>query len=770
LKQISLTMKFRSLIILCLVSLAGYAIPLRPLKQPVDYVDVFTGTSNSRWMLGPYASVPYGMVELGPDNQASGWMGGYEYSIMNVSGFSHIHAWTMSGLRIMPAMQDFTKTDGAPDRPYMGASAGYHSRIEKATEKASPGYYSCFLYDAHCKAEMTATTRCGFHKYTFDKAGEARIILSLLFPAEDQAVIRDAKINKVSYSLIEGYANTIVPATKNQEYILYFSIHFSKPFKSMGGWVNDSIVDNTSQIVGAGDVAAFVNYSTKVGEPVMIKVGLSLVDLDGARNNLKSELDNYGWDFEKVVLAAKNKWNDLLSKIKVDGREADKKKFYTNLYRSFAKQTWNDADGRYCDPFENIQQLPKGQDIYGGDAFWNTYWNFNTILSLITPNIMNNWVTTQLELFKHTGWTNNGPTGLEHTRVMGVTHEIALMVAAYQKGIRNYDVNQLWEAVRHNATEQGKKLDKTGNAGMEFLDIYNKLGYVPYDVSRRSSRTLDYSFTDFCTAQLAKALGKTEDYSFFLKRSNNWKNQFNPDVKWQMPRDSKGNWKTDNNIFSGELWSEGNAWQYSFYVPHDIPGVVQLMGKDLFNQRLEEGFQKSEQFMFAAPALDRMQSKIFEYYINHGNEVNMQAAYLFNFSGKPWLTQKYSRAIMNSYYGDTPYHGWEGDEDEGQMGGWFVISSIGLFEMNGGVIDSSKVELTAPLFRKITISLDPNYYQGKEFVITTENNTPENIYIQSATLNGKPLNKSWIYFKDIVSGGILNYVLGRKPNPEWGGR
>ena len=763
-------MKFRSLIILCLVSLAGYAIPLRPLKQPVDYVDVFTGTSNSRWMLGPYASVPYGMVELGPDNQASGWMGGYEYSIMNVSGFSHIHAWTMSGLRIMPAMQDFTKTDGAPDRPYMGASAGYHSRIEKATEKASPGYYSCFLYDAHCKAEMTATTRCGFHKYTFDKAGEARIILSLLFPAEDQAVIRDAKINKVSDSLIEGYANTIVPATKNQEYILYFSIQFSKPFKSMGGWINDSIVDNTSQIVGAGDVAAFVNYSTKVGEPVMIKVGLSLVDLDGARNNLKSELDNYGWDFEKVVLAAKNKWNDLLSKIKVDGKEADKKKFYTNLYRSFAKQTWNDTDGRYCDPFENIQQLPKGQDIYGGDAFWNTYWNFNTILSLITPNIMNNWVTTQLELFKHTGWTNNGPTGLEHTRVMGVTHEIALMVAAYQKGIRNYDVNQLWEAVRHNATEQGKKLDKTGNAGMEFLDIYNKLGYVPYDVSRRSSRTLDYSFTDFCTAQLAKALGKTDDYTFFLKRSNNWKNQFNPDVKWQMPRDSKGNWKTDNNIFSGELWSEGNAWQYSFYVPHDIPGVVQLMGKDLFNQRLEEGFEKSEQFMFAAPALDRMQSKIFEYYINHGNEVNMQAAYLFNFSGKPWLTQKYSRAIMNSYYGDTPYHGWEGDEDEGQMGGWFVISSMGLFEMNGGVIDSSKVELTAPLFRKITISLDPNYYQGKEFVITTENNTPENIYIQSATLNGKPLNKSWIYFKDIVSGGILNYVLGRKPNPEWGGR
>jgi predicted alpha-1,2-mannosidase len=408
--------------------------------------------------------------------------------------------------------------------------------------------------------------------------------------------------------------------------------------------------------------------------------------------------------------------------------------------------------------------------MYGGDAFWNSYWNFNTILALTAPNIMNNWVNTQLELYTHTGWTNNGPTGLEHTRVMGVTHEVALMVSAYQKGIRNYDVGKLWEAVRHNATEQGKKLEKSGNVGMEWLDIYNQLGYVPWDISHRSSRTLDYSFTDFCTAQLAKALGKTDDYSFFQKRSNNWKNQFNTEVKWQVPRDQKGNWKMDNNIFSGELWSEGNAWQYSFYVPHDIPGVVDLMGKDLFNQRLEEGFIKSEKFMFAAPALDRVQSKVFEYYINQGNEVNMQASWLFNYSGKPWLTQKYTRAILNSYYGDTPYHGWEGDEDEGQMGGWFVIASLGLFEMNGGTTDSSKVELTAPLFRKVTISLDPVYYTGKEFVITTKNSSPENIYIQSAALNGKPLDKSWIYYRDIVNGGTLEYVLGKEPNKDWGKR
>jgi len=755
---------------LLLISVASCASFDSSFKEPADYVDVFTGTSNSRWMLGPYATVPYGMVQLGPDNQTGGWMGGYEYSVMNVSGFSHIHAWTMSGLRIMPAVQDFTKEDGASDKPYRGASSGYHSRIEKSSEQGSPGYYSCFLYDANCRAEMTATTRCGFHKYTFTKDGSPRIILALQFPAEDKPKILDSEIRMVSDNLIEGYANTIIPSTNNMEYKLFFSIQLSRPFKNMGGWINDSIIDNTTLINGSGDVAAFVNYDLMAGESVMMKIGLSLVDAEGARNNLKTELDGYGWDFDKVAAAARGKWNDLLSRIKVEGSESDKKKFYTNLYRSFAKQTWNDADGRYCDPFEAIRQLPSGEDIYGGDAFWNSYWNYNTILALIAPGIMNNWVNTQLELYKYTGWTNNGPTGLEHTRVMGVTHEVALMISAYQKGIRNYDVNLLWEAVRHNATEQGRKLEKSGNVGMEWLNVYNRLGYVPYDISRRSSRTLDYSFTDFCTAQLARALGKTEDYSFFLKRSNNWKNQFNTDVKWQMPRDSLGNWKTDNNIFSGELWSEGNAWQYSFYVPHDIPAVVELMGKDLFNRRLEEGFKKSAKFMYAAHALDRMQSKIYEYYINQGNEVNLQAAYLFNYSGKPWLTQKYSRAILDSYYGDTPFHGWEGDEDEGQMGGWFVISSMGLFEMNGGVTDSSKVDLTSPLFSKISIDLDPKFYKGRKFVIEARNNSPENIYIRSASLNGKPLTHSWIYYSDIVKGGTLTYKMGNKPNEQWGVR
>jgi predicted alpha-1,2-mannosidase len=722
-------------------------------KQPVDQVDMFTGTSNSRWMLGPYAGVPYGMVQLGPDNQEAGWMAGYDYSIMNVTGFSHIHAWTMAGLMVMPATQDFTKSHGASSKAYRGAGAGFHSRIFKETEKARPGYYSCELYDADCTAELTASTRCGFHKYTFSKdVADARILLVLKFPAEYSYSIADAVIVKTGDRTVEGYALTRV--AYSGEYKLHFTIQFNKPFTAFNGWNNDDILYDVDSVAGSDDIGGFVNFRVKKGETVLMKVGFSMVDIEGARNNLKKEMDPFGWDFHAAAEAAAGEWNRLLSTIDVKGSEENTRKFYTNFYRSFAKQTWSDADGRYTDPFNRIQQLPEGGVMYGGDAFWNTYWNYNTILSLVAPDIMNNWVKTQLELFDKTGWTNNGPTGLRHTGIMEVTHEIALMVSAYQKGIRDYDTGKLYRAVRHNGMEQGKRLPGSGLAGMERLNVYNRLGYVPLETDA-ASRTLDYAYTDFCAAQLAKAMGKEEDYRFFMDRSGNWKNQFHPELKLQVPRDSSGNWMKDFDPFSGKHWVEGNAWQYTWYVPHDIDGLVGLMGKDLFNKRLEEGFIKSVTHNFAAHAFDRHQDIAYEYYINHGNEGNMQAAFLFNYGGKPWLTQKYSRAILDTYYGNTPYHGWEGDEDEGQMGGWFVIASMGLFEMNGGVTEEPVFDLTSPLFDEVVIHIDKRHNGGKPFVIKAVNNSPENVYIRSATLNGQPLNTPKLKFSDVVRGGEL---------------
>jgi predicted alpha-1,2-mannosidase len=347
---------------------------------------------------------------------------------------------------------------------------------------------------------------------------------------------------------------------------------------------------------------------------------------------------------------------------------------------------------------------------------------------------------------------------------MEVSHETALIVGAYQKGIRNFDVNKAYEAIRHSATEQGRKLlPCSGLAGNEFLDVYVNKGYVPFE-KNAVCRTQDYAYSDYCVAQMAKALGKKEDYNYFMKRSENWKNIFHPDLKYIVPKDSSGNWMKDYNPFSGKHFIEGNGWQYSWYVPHDVPGLIERMGKDLFNTRLEEGFKKSVAQRFSAHAFDRRQDEAMEYYINMGNEENMQAPYLFNYSGKPWLTQKYSRAILDTYYGSTPYHGWEGDEDEGQMGAWFVMSALGMFEMEGGCAVVPMVNLTSPLFKKATIYLDSNYYSGKQFTIEAHHNSKENIYIQSAKLNGKLLSSPSIPFQQIVRGGKLEFEMGPREN------
>ena len=733
-------------------------------REPVDYADPLIGTSNSRWMLGPYAGVPFGMVQLGPDNQSSGWMSGYEYSINNVTGFSHLHAWTMGGLMLMPSTLDLAIEDGAVDRPYRGAGAGYHSRILKETEKAGAGYYAVHLYDPDVYAEMTASTRCGFLRFTFPAAEDARVLVDLAFPSEYRFRVRDAVIRRVGPAELEGYARS--HTNEWDEYTLHFVIRFSRPFRSLGGWVGDDLLPDVEQISGAGDVGGIVTFSTAKGDQVLVQTGLSLVDIDGARRNLEAELGPFGWDFDAVRAAARARWNELLGRITVEGgSETDRVKLYTNLYRSFcAKQTWNDVDGRYVDPSEQIRQLPAGTSLYGGDAFWNTFWNLNGVWSLVAPEILNNWVVTQLELFDSTGWMNNGPTGVEMTGVMEVSHEIALIVGALQKGIRDYDVDRAWEAIRHTVTEQGRRLEPfSGLAGNEHLDVYREKGYVPLDVDS-VSRTLDYAFDDYCAAQMAKALGHDEDYRLLLDRSRSWRNLFHPGLKYIVPRDSAGEWMEDFDPFSGLHFIEGNGWQYSWYVPHDVPGLVEIMGRELFNRRLEEGFERSARHRFAAHAFDRHQPERHEYYVNHGNQVNMQAAFLFNYSGKPWLTQKYSRAILDAYYGATPYHGWEGDEDEGQMGAWFVMSALGLFEMDGGTSAPPMLELTSPLFERATIRLDPRFHSGREFVIEARGSSPENIYIQSAVLDGVPLTEPRLPYAVVAAGGTLVLEMGPRPN------
>lgn len=735
-------------------------------KQPVDYVDCFIGTSNSRWMLGPYAQMPFGMVQVGPDNQGYKWMGGYEYAISSVSGFSHIHAWTMGGLMMMPTTVDIEVNNPGPDSPYRGANAGYHSRIMKETEKASPGYYEVELYDHKVKAEIAATTRCSFQRYTFPECDESRILIDLEFPTEVDYgfTVEDAEITRVGFDEIEGYADCISgPWSSFNDWKMHFVIKFSKPFEQMNGWIDGKIEKGIQTIKGKGDIGSYVTFKTKKGEQIMTQTAISLVSIDGARLNLDTELKPYNWNFEQCVTDGRNVWNELLSKIKVEGdSETDKVKFYTNLYRSYAgKQIWNDVDGKYRDAEEKIQTAPAGSSMYGGDAFWNSYWNLNGLWSIITPKIVDNWVTTQMEMFHKTGWTSKGTAGIEYSGIMEGSHEIALMVAAYQKGIRK-DGDAIYRAVHKMVTTPGIEHPCNGYCGQFNLDSYIKYGYIPREVDV-VSKTLDYAYDDFCVSQMALALGKKRDADALHKRSMNYKNVFHPETKFVTRRDTNGKWDDNFDLFSVKGFVEGNSWQYSWYVPHDVLGMVDLIGKQRATDRLIDGFEKSRKHNFAAHVFDRTMGQSAEFYINQGNEVNMSSAFIFNYLDRAELCQRYTREILDSFYGATPYHGWEGDEDEGQLGAWYVMSALGFFEMNGGVTAGAMLELTSPQFKKITIALDNNYYSGKEFTIEAHNNSPENVYIKSATLNGKALKEPRIPFSAVVNGGTL--ILEMDSNP-----
>ncbi len=734
-------------------------------KEPVDYADPLLGTSESRWMLNPGVTLPFGMVQLSPDNQSQNWKAGYEYTIGSVFGFSHIHAWTMSGLSVMPA-KGVLRPQIYPhaDVPIStGGTAGHRSRIDKNTEQANPGYYSVDLVDFGIRTELTSTTRCGFFRFTFPETKEGHVYFNLIFPQEYKTEVLDAVITKVSDTEIEGYSHQL--SGRFNDYVVHFVARFNKPFKLFGGWEEKEIQKDITKISGKGDIGAYVDFETEEGEIVLLQTGISLVSIDQARLNLEEELIKpYSWDFESVRADARKVWNGLLSKIEVSGgSEVDKTKFYTNLYRSYvARAILSDVNGKYMDPCEEVKQYDS--PMLGCDAFWNTFWNLNQLWTLANPDMASMWVKSLLQMYRDGGWLSKGPAGIEYSSIMVASHSIPLIVSAYQKGIRDYDVETAWEAIYHQQTVPGHKYDCGGSVGNLKLEPYLKYGYVPTEAGHVSN-TLEYAYDDWCVAQFAKALGKKKEFREFSKRAEYYKNMFDPETKFMRPRHENGSFREDFNILSSPRneFVEGNSWQYTFFVPQDVKELVSMIGEEEFNQRLNDGFELSQNENFNATG-DRMAA----HYINHGNQPNMQAAYLFNYSGKPWLTQKWTREIMNRYYGATPLHGWLGDEDEGQMGAWFVMSSMGLFEMEGGAAVEPMVNIGSPLFDRITIHLDENYYPGGKFVIEAKNNSSDNYYIQSARLNGEPLNSCRFKFKDIVNGGKLELIMGNQPNKEWG--
>ncbi|MCF0057980.1 GH92 family glycosyl hydrolase [Dyadobacter sp. CY356] len=739
------------------------------LKTPAGYVNTMMGAGHSRWMIAPGPWMPFGMVKLSPDNQNSGWQAGYDPTFESIGTFSHIHEWTMTGLGTFPASGPLQINMGDQSHP----DDGYRSRIDKSSEQAPLGYYKVNLTDNNITAELTSTTRASFQRYTYHQSDMGRVMVDFQIPTEYGYKIKNIKIDKINDHSIEGYSDqlsrNVWSGGVDQQYKVHFVIEFDQPIKNYGVWLNDEVKENSNLLADSAKTAGiYLEFDTKNNKVVQLRSGISYVSVENAALNLKTEIsDPFNWNFDQVRNNQEKVWNDLLGRVDITSNDQrEKERFYTNMYRSLAsRNTFSDVDGSWRDADEKVNKFKNKDDIaLGCDAFWNTFWNLNQFWNLVTPEWSNRWVKSQLAMYDSGGWLAKGPAGMEYIPVMVAEHEIPLIVGAYQMGIRSYDVNKAYEAVHKMQTTPAANVGG-GRAGNEDLVTYLKHRYVPYDEGRFSN-SLEYSFDDYTVSQFAKALGKNEDYQLFKDRGNWWKNVIDPKTGFARMKDAKGNWLADFDPFksgANHHYVEGNAWQLTFFVPQDVTGLAKTIGEAEFVKRLDWGFNESVKWRYNGP-----NDQYWDYPVVQGNQQSMHFAFLFNWVKKPWLTQKWSRSIVDRYYGHEVSNAYLGDEDQGQMSAWFVMNALGLFQTDGGTRVNPIYEIGSPLFEKAVIDLGEKFGRGKTFTIEARNTSRKNIYIQKATLNGKTLNNFWFNASDLLKGGSLILEMGPKPNTNWG--
>ncbi|MDL2322454.1 GH92 family glycosyl hydrolase [Bacteroidales bacterium OttesenSCG-928-A17] len=740
------------------------------LQSYADYVDTKIGTAHSRWMIAPGPWMPFSMVKMSPDNQNRGWQAGYQPSFETVGCFSHIHEWTMGGLGLMPTNGTLQTKVGDQFDP----DAGYRSRIDKMSEEAPLGYYKVYMTDTHIQAEVTATTRCGFQRYTFPNDKDGRVMIDLHVEAEYDYKLLDVKVDKVSDYRIEGYSHQISPRPHvwsndaDQEYTIYFVIEFDRPIKNVGGWIDDQIIQKAGiQAKDIKDAGMYVEFDTRNAPVVQVRSGISLVSLGNASENLSTEItEPFGWNFGKVVDNQKNVWNDIFSRLAIttDNR-LEKLRFYTNMYRALCRNTWSDVNGEWISAGGVKQKFANPDHVaLGCDAFWNTFWNLNQFWNLVTPEWSSRWVHSQLAMYDADGWLAKGPAGMKYIPVMVAEHEIPLIVSAYQMGIRDFDADKALKAMVKMQTTPAIHV-ASGFAGNRDLVHYMKYKYVPSDLGRFSN-TLEYAYDDWTVGQFAKSLGKNKEYKQFADRGNWWKNAINPENGYAHMRDSSGQFVPDFNPFrsgANQQYVEGNAWQLSYFVPQDVPGLANILGEKAFVERLDWGFTASEPWRYNAP-----NDQYWDYPVVQGNQQSMHFAFLFNWVNHPWLTQRWSRSIIDGYYGSGLANAYLGDEDQGQMSAWLVMASLGLFQTDGGCNASPVYEIASPLYEKVVIDLGKRYGRGEQFVIEAKGASKINKYVQSAVLNGKELKTFWFPASELLKGGSLVLIMGDQPNHLWG--
>ena len=774
------------LLVLILLALAFCKNYEKASFDAASYVDPQIGSVHGRWFFYTPAAVPFGMAKLAPHTNAYEGQGswapqGYDDRHISIEGFGHFHEFQIGGLVVMPTVGELKTVPGTLENP----DEGYRSRFDKKTEHSQPGYYSVFLKDYKVKAELTASERVGFHRYTFPETGKAHLIFDIGHKQGESSTVTDAFIRLSGSRELEGYIETYPTYLSFCDSLnrvkMYFIIQLSKKPDSYGAFVNEKISENAEESHGTGN-GMYLNFSTQENEQIEMQVGLSYTRIKNARLNLKKESESQ--NFNKIWIAAWEKWNEKLGRIKVEGGDStDRVKFYTGLYHALlGRGIASDVNGQYRQNNGGIGQIEIDSDgkpkynHYNTDGIWGGFWNLSQLWALAYPDYFSEYVQSNIDFYKTTGWLHDGEAAGAYTNGVQTNFQGLLVASAYNCGIRDFEVDEAYAAALKNEIEyHGRTL---GN-GKYDLSYFVKNGYVPSKDTTISngwvfnfggSHTLEYSFSSYAVAQFAKALKHDNDYQQLMVQAGNWKNLFDLETKFIRPRYENGMFIQDfDSIQAWRGFQEGNAFQYTWYVPHDVAGLINLIGKDTFNSRLETTFAESRKSGFGGGNEIHSFSGVEKLY-NHGNQPCLHQSWLFNYSGKPWLTQKWIRTICNEFYGIEPLHGYGfgQDEDQGQLGAWYVMAALGLFDVQGHSAMNPTFQFGSPLFDKVTVTLDQKYYKGKKLVIEILNNSKENMFVQSLSFNGNKLNNCWLDRNEIMKGGTLVFKMGSDPNTEWG--
>ena len=699
-------------------------------KALTNYVNPFIGTGGHGHTY-PGATMPFGMMQLSPDTRLDGWDGcsGYHYSDEYIYGFSHTH---LSGtgvsdygdILLMPT-NNINFNNGSDEK------SGYRAHFSHENETAEPGYYKVLLDSTQIEVELTVSKRSGMHKYSYPSSENQYVILEL----DHRDELLDYKIQMLNDSTLTGFRHSKAWATDQR---LFYNIHFSHPIESITYLENGTPISKNYKYISKKAAIKFKNPENTFVE---VTIGISAVDEEGAKNNWETEIGNK--TFEEVKIEAQNTWETQLEKVIIESENNDyKTNFYTALYHTMiAPNLYQDVDGRYRGMDLEIHET-KDFEYYTVFSLWDTYRAAHPLYTIIEQERTNDFINTFLAKYDEGGIMPIWDLSANYTGCMIGYHAVPVIADAYLKGIKDYDVEKAFEAMKHSATR-----DQLG------LKSYKIFGYIPVEEESESvSKTLEYAYDDWTIAQMAKALGKNDDYKTYTERAQYYKNIYDPETKFMRGR-FRNTWFAPFDPYEVNFnYTEANSWQYSFYVPQDITGFTNLLGgKDKLEAQLDQLFTAE------AETSGRNQADITgligQY--AHGNEPSHHMAYLYNFVNKPHKTQEKVHQILTELYTNEP-DGVSGNEDCGQMSAWYVLSSMGFYPVTPG---SNQYIIGTPLFDKATINLE----NGKHFTISANNLNDSNIYIETASLNGKPLNKTYISHEDIINGGSLEFHMTDNP-------